>query len=132
MQLSLSLMCHVCTLQLVIVSHLQLLSVTAANGLKISSDRSDIFKLELHIVMTALQILQIETAADAADAADGDDKHLPPDMIECAPSTWPSPAQPLITAFVCQLFSSPVSELARTATMNRDEARIEARSQVLL
>ena len=75
---------------------------------------------------------QIETAADAADAADGDDKHLPPDMIECAPSTWPSPAQPLITAFVCQLFSSPVSELARTATMNRDEARIEARSQVLL
>ena len=104
----------------------------AGNGLKISSDRSDIFRLELHIVMTALQILQIETAADAADAADGDDKHLPLDMIECAPSTWPSPAQPLITAFVCQLFSSPVSELARTATMNRDEARIEARSQVLL
>ena len=60
MQLSLSLMCHVCTLQLVIVSHLQLLSVTAANGLKISSDRSDIFRLELHIVMTAEQI---ETAA---------------------------------------------------------------------
>ena len=53
-------MCHVCTLQLVIVSHLQLLSVTAANGLKISSDRSDIFRLELHIVMTAEQI---ETAA---------------------------------------------------------------------
>ena len=60
MQLSLSLMCHVCPLQLVIVSHLQLLSVTAANGLKISSDRSDIFRLELHIVMTAEQI---ETAA---------------------------------------------------------------------
>ena len=34
-------------------------------------------------------MLQIETAADAAD---GDDKHLPPDMIECAPSTQPSPA----------------------------------------
>ena len=76
-----------------------------------------------------LQILQIETAADAAD---GDDKHLSPDMIECGPSTWPSLAWPLITAFVCQLFSSPVSELARTAQMNRDEAGIEARSRVLL
>ena len=106
-----------------------MLSVTAANGLKISSDRSDILRKELHIVMTAdfCRMRQLQ-----ADAADGDDKHLPPDMIECAPSTWPSPAQPLITAFVCQLFSSPVSELARTATMNRDEARIEARSQVLL
>ena len=36
-----------------------------------------------------LQILQIETAADAAD---GDDKHLSPDMIECAPP--PGPAWP--------------------------------------
>ena len=31
----------------------RLLSVAAANGLKISSDRSDIFRVEPHIVMTA-------------------------------------------------------------------------------
>ena len=35
------------------LSQSHFLSVTAANGLKISSDRSDIFRVELHIVMTA-------------------------------------------------------------------------------
>ena len=114
-------------LQLCSVSCLQLLSVTAANGLKISSDRSDIFRVELHIVMTA-------------DSADWDScrccrwrwqAFIPRHDWVC-PSTWPSLAWPLITAFVCQLFSSPVSELARTAQMNRDEAGIEARSRVLL